>query len=101
MIVERIHPQEPVCILGITRSMPNQEQPDKIEKRLFFGVIDLQSLKPQRYSIEQFLIADTKADQRGIYGTYVTTHGISARTLAQIQKVCRPDFDGRQEFRKT
>ena len=92
MIGKGIHPEETFCILGIPRSMSDQEQSDKVEKCLLFGVIDLQSFKPQRNRIEQFLIADTNSHQGGIYGTYVTTHRISARTLAQVQKVCRPDF---------
>jgi hypothetical protein len=72
--------------------MTDQEQSDKVEKRCLFGIVDLESCKSQRNSIEQLLIADLNSHQGGIYGTYVTTHRISARTLAQVQKVCRRDF---------
>src|ERR1700730_17550244 len=65
--------------------MPDQEQPDEIEKCLVFDLIDLKSFKPQGNSIEQFLIADTNSHQGSIYGAYVTTHRISARILAQVQ----------------
>jgi hypothetical protein len=92
MIAERIHPKEPFRILGVSRSVSDQEQPDKIEKISLFGIVDLKSFKPQRYRIEQFLIADPNSNKRGIYGTYVTTHRISARSLAQVEEVCRPDF---------
>ena len=78
--------------------MPDQEQPDEIEKCLLFDLIDLKSFKPQGNSIEQFLIADTNSYQGGIYGTYVTTHRISARTLAQVQKVCRRFSDVHPPF---
>src|ERR1700734_2027716 len=100
MIGKRIHPEESVGILGIARSMPDQKQSDEIEKRFLFGIIDLESFKPQRNSIEQLLIGDANSHQGGIYGTYVTTHRISGRTLAQFQKVCRPVFigEGVQEF---
>ena len=79
-------------MLGLARSVPDQEQADKVEKRFLFGIVDLKSFEPQRDSIEQFLIADPNSNQRGIYGAYVTTHRISARTLAQVQKVCRMRF---------
>jgi hypothetical protein len=62
--------------------MPDQEQPDKVKKRFLFGIIDFKSFKPQSNCIEQFLIADPNSHQRGIYGTYVTTHRISGRSLA-------------------
>jgi hypothetical protein len=65
--------------------MPDQQQPDKVEKRILFGITDLKSFKPQRNGIEQFLIADTNSHQGGIYGTNVTTHRISARTLAHLR----------------
>jgi hypothetical protein len=76
--------------------MPDQKQSDEIEKRFLFGIIDLESFKPQRNSIEQLLIGDANSHQGGIYGTYVTTHRISGRTLAQFQKVCRPVFIGKE-----
>jgi hypothetical protein len=72
--------------------MPDQEQADKVEKRCLFGIIDLESCKSQGNSIQQLLIADLNSHHGGIYGTYVTTHRISARTLAQVQKVCRMRF---------
>jgi hypothetical protein len=72
--------------------MPDQQQPDKVKKRILLGITDFKSFEPQCNSIEQFLVADPNSHQGRIYGTYVTTHRISARTLAHVEKVCRPVF---------
>ena len=69
--------------------MPDQQQTDEVKKRVLFGVTDFKRFEPYRNSVEQFLIADPGSHQWGIYGTYVTTHRISARTLAHVRKVCR------------
>jgi hypothetical protein len=52
VIAERIHPKEPLYILGVSRPVPDQEQPYEIEKISLFGIVDLKSFKPQRNRIE-------------------------------------------------
>ena len=72
--------------------MPDQEQADKIEQCRLFGIIHFERFESRRDCLEHLLIIERNSHKGGINGTDVTTHKIGARTLTQVGKVCRHDF---------